>query len=109
MIRRPPRSTRTDPLFPYTTLFRSGPDDGAAPRYESPAAPRAAARISPLGGAQGIVVPPVGARVVRRPDPRKSFRSGLREARKFPAVRSYGRCGRLAGAKEILRGVPITG
>src|SRR3546814_5746317 len=27
MIRRPPRSTRTDTLFPYTTLFRSkGPD-----------------------------------------------------------------------------------
>src|SRR3546814_20670600 len=25
MIRRPPRSTRTDPLFPYTTLFRSDP------------------------------------------------------------------------------------
>src|SRR3546814_19338836 len=23
MFRRPPRSTRTDPLFPYTTLFRS--------------------------------------------------------------------------------------
>src|SRR3546814_1357021 len=28
MIRRPPRSTRTDTLFPYTTLFRSR---GAAP------------------------------------------------------------------------------
>src|SRR3546814_10086331 len=30
MRRRPPRSTRTDTLFPYTTLFRSGgfrPDD----------------------------------------------------------------------------------
>src|SRR3546814_4136261 len=27
MIRRPPRSTRTDTLFPYTTLFRSDPDD----------------------------------------------------------------------------------
>src|SRR3546814_19801348 len=26
-IRRPPRSTRTDTLFPYTTLFRSGPLD----------------------------------------------------------------------------------
>src|SRR3546814_4614158 len=26
MIRRPPRSTRTDTLFPYTTLFRSGRD-----------------------------------------------------------------------------------
>src|SRR3546814_11604875 len=24
MMRRPPRSTRTDTLFPYTTLFRSG-------------------------------------------------------------------------------------
>src|SRR3546814_4501630 len=24
MIRRPPKSTRTDTLFPYTTLFRSG-------------------------------------------------------------------------------------
>src|SRR3546814_5739807 len=31
MIRRPPRSTRTDTLFPYTTLFRSnaGPPDTA--------------------------------------------------------------------------------
>src|SRR3546814_16779155 len=27
MIRRPPRSTRTDTLFPYTTLFRSGWQD----------------------------------------------------------------------------------
>src|SRR3546814_5418903 len=26
MIRRPPRSTRTDTLFPYTTLFRSASD-----------------------------------------------------------------------------------
>src|SRR3546814_13935664 len=28
MIRRPPRSTRTDTLFPYTTLFRSFLDCG---------------------------------------------------------------------------------
>src|SRR3546814_465477 len=28
MIRRPPRSTRTDTLFPYTTLFRSAPRHG---------------------------------------------------------------------------------
>src|SRR3546814_15930152 len=32
MIRRPPRSTRTDTLFPYTTLFRSGQPDGAHDR-----------------------------------------------------------------------------
>src|SRR3546814_17271642 len=31
MIRRPPRSTRTDPLFPYTTLFRSERPPGAPP------------------------------------------------------------------------------
>src|SRR3546814_16144883 len=30
MIRRPPRSTRTDPLFPYTALFRSVVLPGAA-------------------------------------------------------------------------------
>src|SRR3546814_12166976 len=34
MIRRPPRSTRTDTLFPYTTLFRSPPnaEPAAGPR-----------------------------------------------------------------------------
>src|SRR3546814_13490192 len=35
MIRRPPRSTRTDTLFPYTTLFRSRRDGkcrGLAPQ-----------------------------------------------------------------------------
>src|SRR3546814_4575884 len=36
MIRRPPRSTRTDTLFPYTTLFRSHAaeiDAGAAEEF----------------------------------------------------------------------------
>src|SRR3546814_1290070 len=41
MIRRPPRSTRTDTLFPYTTLFRSkqegtGADAGNSPRRHAP-------------------------------------------------------------------------
>src|SRR3546814_7691233 len=31
MIRRPPRSTRTDTLFPYTTLFRSSVRSGLMP------------------------------------------------------------------------------
>src|SRR3546814_3934981 len=40
MIRRPPRSTRTDTLFPYTTLFRStsrssGGDTAETVRRES--------------------------------------------------------------------------
>src|SRR3546814_1584134 len=41
MIRRPPGSTRTDTLFPYTTLFRSRPA-----RQSSAAAPAAARRPS---------------------------------------------------------------
>src|SRR3546814_15702233 len=41
MIRRPPRSTRTDTLFPYTTLFRSG---GADPEDQLAQLPQAAER-----------------------------------------------------------------
>src|SRR3546814_9196186 len=33
MIRRPPRSTRTDTLFPYTTLFRSTRRPEGADRF----------------------------------------------------------------------------
>src|SRR3546814_7247784 len=33
MIRRPPRSTRTDTLFPYTTLFRSAQIRHAVPGF----------------------------------------------------------------------------
>src|SRR3546814_9377879 len=43
MIRRPPRSTRTDTLFPYTTLFRSpsAPSETARPdaRPDTPQPP----------------------------------------------------------------------
>src|SRR3546814_20754330 len=37
MIRRPPRATRTDPLFPYTTLFRSFQFRSALPSAAAPA------------------------------------------------------------------------
>src|SRR3546814_7814320 len=39
MIRRPPRSTRTDTLFPYTTLFRSAASTEPASEYCSRAFP----------------------------------------------------------------------
>src|SRR3546814_2423229 len=35
MIRRPPRSTRTDTLFPYTTLFRSAKTGRTSSRWIS--------------------------------------------------------------------------
>src|SRR3546814_4542190 len=38
MIRRPPRSTRTDTLFPYTTLFRSRDVDRPELRPDMPLA-----------------------------------------------------------------------
>src|SRR3546814_20838087 len=47
MIRRPPRSTRTDTLFPYTTLFRSSADievgDRDRTRDDSPSCTKPAA------------------------------------------------------------------
>src|SRR3546814_11771091 len=38
MIRRPPRSTRTDTLFPYTTLFRSTLEPARPRAVDAPAA-----------------------------------------------------------------------
>src|SRR3546814_15768588 len=52
MIRRPPRSTRTDTLFPYTTLFRSA---GQGRR--------------PFGGIEDAAMAALHARVIDR-DPR---------------------------------------
>src|SRR3546814_8947800 len=47
MLRRPPRSTRTDTLFPYTTLFRShNPGNGPA----HPSADRNGARLCAYRG-----------------------------------------------------------
>src|SRR3546814_9832149 len=42
MIRRPPRSTRTDTLFPYTTLFRSFRREGVVPPFHRVVAKTAA-------------------------------------------------------------------
>src|SRR3546814_13518047 len=52
MIRRPPRSTRTDTLFPYTTLFRSlhhvdAPADPAEQRIDQAEPRRQRADVSP--------------------------------------------------------------
>src|SRR3546814_3948760 len=51
MVRRPPRSTRTDTLFPYTTLFRSWQ---AAASGASPDRRRVAAQVAiELAGRRG--------------------------------------------------------
>src|SRR3546814_19696394 len=67
MIRRPPRSTRTDTLFPYTTLFRSLPEV-AVPALSVQALVENAVRHgierSPGGGGIDIAVDVVGDEVV---------------------------------------------
>src|SRR3546814_9749400 len=70
MIRRPPRSTRTDTLFPYTTLFRSGDGLRVALR---PAGPlprrRCAAQIDlryPGRSRHDLPLPPADPRLLVR-------------------------------------------
>src|SRR3546814_17533063 len=53
MRRRPPRSTRTDTRFPYTTLFRSRPKLGWRKRAKR--------RIDRIGDAVGHIILPIGA------------------------------------------------
>src|SRR3546814_6490322 len=74
MIRRPPRSTRTDTLFPYTTLFRS-----CGPLRQS----RRALELKRVGGGLLVQTPDercldeVALRIVsrRQPDPAEMARS----------------------------------
>src|SRR3546814_7682518 len=55
MIRRPPRSTRTDTLFPYTTLFRSeSPDQGIRPIGRSASGASAAAECNHPAATSGL-------------------------------------------------------
>src|SRR3546814_3777473 len=49
MKRRPPRSTRTDTLFPYTTLFRSGTGRYRRhPRFQTASRPSLVSRQTPV-------------------------------------------------------------
>src|SRR3546814_8652928 len=53
MIRRPPRSTRTDTLFPYTTLFRSDVGFIQAPARIKATPPEPAQPLLHLGRSTG--------------------------------------------------------
>src|SRR3546814_949401 len=87
MIRRPPRSTRTDTLLPYTTLFRS----------LRPQRDRGAAGVARRGAGSGVRAP-----VVRQgggaqgPRPRAGVRPG--QARIRAARRRLGAGGLRSGA-----------
>src|SRR3546814_15286202 len=79
MIRRPPRATRTDTLFPYTTLFRS------AGRPRHPARPQGDGRG---GGRRGALPGWAGGCLRHRPDPARQRRpvADVRETRLEPPI-----------------------
>src|SRR3546814_7430783 len=100
MIRRPPRSTRTDTLFPYTTLFRS-PPGGDLPASAHPGGGRIHRRDELPGGG--------GGRRERRPDRNRRRRlraGGGEEASRRPLKRQrhHRRCAHGADDPAVRRG-----
>src|SRR3546814_16648067 len=87
MIRRPPRSQRTDTLFPYTTLFRSRRYRQAAEKAErSPRAPverrqSPRKRREPLQAARDDQRRPRRRRLLALRNPRAPRRRGRRPCR----------------------------
>src|SRR3546814_12286486 len=91
MVRRPPRSTRTDTLFPYTTLFRSRP----APCFGG-------AAIDMIAGKDGQFLGPL------RPDLRHPGRRDIATADREPRLTHPGLVGddRQVGEAGQLRREP---
>src|SRR3546814_6049749 len=79
MIRRPPRSTRTDTLFPYTTLFRSTAA-GLLPRYNRGVALNRKPRRATRGPPRYLVSPsaPRGRRSCRSEEHTSELQSLMR-------------------------------
>src|SRR3546814_2589103 len=100
MIRRPPRSTRTDTLFPYTTLFRSagaGPLGAVAaqklcavsPAGADPHRDRAAGDDHGGGGARpGAALRPVEFHLPLYLDPERTAQPARRADRKSTRLNS---------------------
>src|SRR3546814_1606271 len=76
MIRRPPRSTRTDTLFPYTTLFRSCKlVEGYGLSESSPVATCNPADGLNKSGSIGLPLPGTTIEIVSLDDPSRLLRS----------------------------------
>src|SRR3546814_16035664 len=125
MIRRPPRSTRTDTLFPYTTLFRSpgslhrrtarrAAPPGLLPPHDAVASlarrrrHRQADRRR-VDGDPGVLLPvlPVPALAAALAHPASLVRAGLAaEGTPFPLAPQLGRA---AGGGRVCQFMVISG
>src|SRR3546814_6917218 len=103
MIRRPPRSTRTDTLFPYTTLFRSHRSllaDGAICRRRGRGAGIAPAALPPCRRSRRLGRQFPRADPAQRRLPGDRGRRSVRRSARSPAL-SHGRWrGLLARSEE---------
>src|SRR3546814_9511412 len=103
MIRRPPRSTRTDTLFPYTTLFRSPSSRGwAAGGRRSRAAERRPPAVFLAGGAgAGDTTSMAGSKDSHRRGSHRDTRTRSRRSRS--RIRCPGRHANSAGSHRCCR------
>src|SRR3546814_12349741 len=98
MIRRPPRSTRTDTLFPYTTLFRSVEELRRPHRAEG-----VAGKIAP-GAVRPVDVLQTAAPVVGRADaeqPLQAVAPGVREIPENEVALDHRQIGRTSCRERV--------
>src|SRR3546814_5495831 len=105
MIRRPPRSTRTDTLFPYTTLFRSDDHHIGPSGVEIVAAPRLDGGI--LRGPEGIGIAEIAILAKQvRDDARRALgvEQGVLDRDRLPAEQP---CLQLVAGRDISIGIVV--
>src|SRR3546814_18511632 len=103
MIRRPPSTTLTDTLFPYTTRFRSPAAPHRCSPYARLADSAAASRSGIAGGACGELSADPGRPVATgaAPSRPRESRHHLYLSRSYRDPRRYGGCGRRGAAGAV--------
>src|SRR3546814_8011619 len=112
MIRRPPRSTRTDTRFPYTTLFRSSPrrrgrGGGEADRGGRARPARRRARKAGLRHRRGAVRPARDTHPQSQPAGAASMIAPLRQLESPERVRELTRDWQLVVPSLTIVGAPL--
>src|SRR3546814_18842405 len=103
MIRRPPRSTRTDTLFPYTTLFRSHTALNRSMPLMAAAADDLLARLDAADRSKPVDIDPMMTHVAADIIFRTLFSEALDERRSNIIHTAFGKFQRLAHRASMPR------